>query len=86
MGETPNEFGPEDIQTVGPTVVTQVPNNLHAGVAGGMHHGQHAGPIVMVRPIFDEMPTDAVTRSVDAERFQPLVIQFCVFIVCGGID
>jgi hypothetical protein len=43
--------------------VQEIPNNLRAGLSGSMQHREEAGPVVMARHSFDELPSQAITDS-----------------------
>ncbi|MFC7692767.1 hypothetical protein ACFQY5_27530 [Paeniroseomonas aquatica] len=73
-GEALDEGGGEDVEPVGPAVVAEVPDHLHAGGFGGAQQRQHRAPVVLARRGLGQVPAHPVARRADAVLGQLAVI------------
>jgi len=69
-----DEFDTKDVDVVGPSIVTQVPDDLSPGLASCAQHRQNARKIVAIGRRLNQMPANAVTRDVYSAFVQTLVI------------
>src|SRR5690606_34717737 len=74
-GEALDELRRPDVDVVGKTVVTDIPDGLGSGLPGGMQLWQEAGPVIAARPALDAMPSQAVSDGRDPVPLQGLVVQ-----------
>src|SRR5690606_38309490 len=73
-----------DVDVVGKTVVTDIPDGLGSGLPGGMQLWQEAGPVIAARPALDAMPSQAVPDGRDPVPLQGLVVRRRKDVVAGA--
>ena len=84
--EALDELVRKKVDVIRPTVVPEIPDHLHIGIAGGGEHWPDAGEIVFARAGFYQVPAQAVADAVDAVALHEPVIACHEGVVPGGGD